>query len=267
MAENKLASPKSILILIFVILFTIVAALTVVAFLSSVKKSSPVVVKPTEEPTITSTPESSIASTSVPSPTPEDDGVDLGTYTTKELLGENINYSVYLLDQAKDLPGRKGKIVVYDKNKKVAIPITGLFSIFGATIVTDDGERKYVALSNGTSTSRDIVILSLSEKKQIIDNFCSGSQIYFWEKYIIYESCDSLVSRPWGDGEASSIKRTDLISKQVKVLFKADILHDFWINKIDGDTLFYTEYSVEKETDWNIPDARKIEAKIYNLAQ
>lgn len=57
MAENKLSSPKSNLILIFVILFTIVAALIVVAFLTSVEKSSPVVVQPTVTPTITLTPE------------------------------------------------------------------------------------------------------------------------------------------------------------------------------------------------------------------
>ncbi len=257
MTKNNSSPPKSILILV-VILFSLVAMLNVAGYLFFVKKYSPVAV----QPTATLTPEPTVISTSNPSPTPEN--VNLGEYTTKELLGENTNYSVYLFDRAEDFPGRKGKIAVYDKNKKVAIHIEGLFSIFGATIVTNDDKGEYIALSNGTSSWRNIIIISLTDKKQIIDNFCSGSKIFFWEKYTVYANCDSFENRPWGDGEARSIEMTNLTNGKVKVLFKSDLLRDFGIDKIEGNTLFYTEYSVKKETDWNNQDAQKIEAKIYN---
>lgn len=67
MTENKLALPKSILILISVILFTIVAALTVVAFLSSVKNTPPVAVQPTVTPILTPSP-TPIINSSEPKP-------------------------------------------------------------------------------------------------------------------------------------------------------------------------------------------------------
>lgn len=61
MAENKLTSPKSILIFV-IILFALIASLSVASYLSSVKNTPPVTVQPTEEPTITSTPEPTIVS-------------------------------------------------------------------------------------------------------------------------------------------------------------------------------------------------------------
>jgi hypothetical protein len=224
-------------------------------------------VNSTQKPTVTPTSELLIVQTPTLSPIPEDDGVDLGTYSTKELLGENINYSVYLLDVAEDHPGRKGRITVYDKNKKVAINISGLFNIFGATIVTNDGEEKYIALSNGTYTSRDIVVLSLLDKKQVINNFCSTGNMIFWKDYIIYGNCDTSENRPWGDGEAPSIEMANLLTGKTEVLFKSSLLQAFSLDKVEENILFYTESFVDQTGDWNIPDAQKSEAKTFKLVQ
>jgi hypothetical protein len=62
MAENKPVSPKSILIFV-IILFILIASLSVASYLSSVKNIPPVVVQPTEEPIATPTPEPTIAPT------------------------------------------------------------------------------------------------------------------------------------------------------------------------------------------------------------
>ncbi len=220
---------------------------------------------PTPKATITPTLESTIELT--PSPSVED--IIMSEYLTKELLGENEDYSVYLLDSVEALPGRKGKIAVYDKNKKIAINISGLFKIFGATIVSNDDGGKYVILSNGTYTSRDIVILSLFDKKQAIKNFCAISgnpSILFWNDYLLYTNCDEFQNRPWGSGEAPSIATVNLVNGQTKILFKSDLFRDYHTQKIEGNTLFYRETSVVKETDWNSEKTQKNTAKTFTLS-
>jgi hypothetical protein len=115
----------------------------------------------------------------------------LENFPDKELLGENQSYSIYLVNQKTgDGISIDGEIVVYDKNRGLTLKIDGSFSIFGATIVYDDGKGKYILLSTGTYTSRTATIISLTDKKQIVKDFCTsssefGSQ-FFWNNYIIF---------------------------------------------------------------------------------
>lgn len=199
-----------------------------------------------------------------PSPAPEINA-NLDTYTDKELLGENQTYSVYAINQkqSKPLIDTKGELVVYDKNKKIAIRISGLFyTSLGATLVFNDDKEKYILLSNGTGIERDTVAISLSEKKQTINDFCSMGNILFWEDHIIYRTCGTYVYRE-GEGNVTIV---NLLSGQIKVLLKADNLHDFTPRKIEKNTLFYEESSVKKETDWDIPGVEKTVAKTFILS-
>ncbi len=92
MAENKLSSEKKVLILV-IVLFAIIASLSVVSYLSSFKNTLPITVQftvqstPTLEPTITPTPEST--TTTTPEPTEISTSVLIPASTDSFEYGKN----------------------------------------------------------------------------------------------------------------------------------------------------------------------------------
>lgn len=190
----------------------------------------------------------------------------LEDFPSKELLGENDNYSVFLINpKGGDTSERTGELIVYDNKNRVITKITGTFSIFGATIVVDDKKGEYVLLSTGTSVSRGIIPLSLTKKALAGKEFCSISDFLFYKDYVIYGNCDTFQNRPWEAGQAASLIALNLISGQEKIIVKSDLMHQYGPTKISGDTLYYLETYVTKEEDWQNPDNQKTLSKTYSL--
>ncbi|MBU1886005.1 hypothetical protein KKE34_05390 [Patescibacteria group bacterium] len=203
--------------------------------------------------------------TSIPTTTPTTN-VKLEDFINKELLGENNNYSVYLINQKGDTPEKIGEIIVYDKKNQAVIKITGTVSIFGATIVIDDNKGEYVLLSTGTNVSRTIIPLSLVKENLVATNFCATSlDFLFYKDYVIYGNCDTFQNRPWAAGEAASLIALNLKTGQDKKILKSDLTHQYGLTKIAEDTLHYLETFVINEEDWQNPDNQKTVQKTYSL--
>lgn len=212
-------------------------------------QSSPIALQPSEIPT--SSPVSNLT---------------LEDFPNRKLLGENINYSVYLINsKVVKTPERTGELFVYDKKNRIVIEISGSFSIFGATIVIDDKKGEYVLLSTGTGMSRKIIPLSLSLKTLAGKEFCSISSFLFYKDYVIYGNCDAFQNRPWEAGQAASLVALNLINGQEKTILRSDLMHQYGPTKISGDTLYYLETYVTKEDDWQNPNNHKTISKSYSL--
>lgn len=192
---------------------------------------------------------------------------DLESVTNKEMLAENQTYIVYLINV--DKPGdieRNGEIVVVNKDAGTTTKIEGTFSIFGSTALENDTNGKYLLLSNGTYSSRDTIIISLTENKQAVNNFCVSSGGLFWNDSYIYANCDFFENRPWGVGEAPSIVMVNLISGRSSTLLKSDELRHFAIDKIENDMLYYTETYVEDGNDWQTQGLEKTQSNTLDLS-
>ena len=126
-------------------------------------------------PTSTSVPTvvATIQPTSIP-PVSQGPILSLNDFLNKELMGENDHYSIYMINPISGKNGETGEIIVYDKNASLAVKMNGAFTIFGSTVVYDDGKGEYVLLSVGTYTDRGAIVLSLAERKQAVDLFCTS---------------------------------------------------------------------------------------------
>lgn len=201
--------------------------------------------------------------TQVPAPTTN---LSLDDFPTKELIGENDHYSIYLVNPTTGDSGKTGEIVVINKNTNALTKMNGAFAIFGVAIVSDDGKGQYVLLSTGTYTLRNAIVLSLAEQDQAVDKFCmSGGQGLFWNDYFIYGNCDRLQNRPWGIGEAPSVMAINLKTGAETVIGKSDLTHQYKANQIEGNNLRYTETYVDNEADWADQNLQKTAEKIYDL--
>jgi hypothetical protein len=208
--------------------------------------------------------------TSIPAVSPTTN-LSLEDFKNKILMGEDESYSVYLLNPSSaDILYGTGEIIIYDKSKKLVNKINGDFNlIVGGTIVSDDGMGNYVFLSPGTYTSRRAIVVSLIDKKQAVDEFCTtagtGGDHFFWNDYIIFNNCDTFNNRPWGNGEAPSVTAINLKTGAVTVIAKSDLTHQYFIKMVEGNNLQYLETSVNKEEDWQNLDNQKTVTKTYNL--
>jgi len=253
--------------LLFTLLFLITASIFAVNYSKMKNNQSylPTIVAGISQTPTTNQPTTNIPTTNIPTTTSASN-LKLEDFTNKELLGENNNYSVYLINpKSGDTPERIGELIVYDKKNKTVIKITGTFSIFGATIVIDDKKGEYVLLSTGTSMSRGIIPLSLSKKTLAVKEFCATSDFLFYKDYVIYGNCDTFQNRPWEAGQAASLIALNLKTSQENIILKSDLTHQYGSTKISGDTLYYLETSVTKEEDWQNPDNQKTVTKTYNL--
>jgi hypothetical protein len=195
---------------------------------------------------------------------------NLEDFTNKELLGEDDSYSVYLINSSDgDDPEKIGEIIIYDKSKEIVYEMIGTFILPGTTIVSDDGKGEYVLLSTGTYTSRTAIVLSLIDKKQAVNNFCTSSGEFgdhlFWNDFVITNNCDTFNNRPWGAGEAPSITAINLKTGAVTVIAKSDLTRHFQIKSIADNNLQYLEISVENEEGWQNPDRQSTTPNSYNL--
>lgn len=209
--------------------------------------------------------------TYLPSPTPKisqapTTNLKLEDFINKELLGENNNYSIYLINPKEEgTPEKIGELFIYDKKNKAITKIAGTFSIFGTAIVIDDQIGEYILLSTGTGPSRKIIPLSLERKNLAVKKFCATSNFLFYKNYLIYGNCDVFQNRPWGAGQAASLIALNLKTDQKKTIKKSDFTHQYGPTKIIGDILHYLETFVEKEKDWQNPENQKTVSKTYSL--
>ena len=191
---------------------------------------------------------------------------NLDDFPNRVLLGENDNYAIYLINSSSgDAAEKTGEIIVYDKGKDLVYQIIGSFTFFATTIVSNDGKGEYVFLSDGSYTSRGATVISLNDKKQAVNKFCTKGQHFFWNDYLIFNNCDILQNRPWGVGEAPSVIAINLKTGTETVIAKSDLTHQYAVKQIEGDTLKYTETYVENETDWQNQDKHNTNERIYDL--
>jgi hypothetical protein len=214
---------------------------------------------------LTSSPSpTSPAPTSTPGLTPDDFG-------NKVLLGEDDNYSVYMINPAGSVDTTQtGELIVYAKITSQVTKMDGTFSIAGSTVVYNDGKGQYVLLSIGTYTSRFGIVLSLSQAKQAVDKFCMSSgqngDHLFWNDVIIINNCDTETNRPWGNGEAPSVVAINLKTGTQTMIAQSDQLHQFQVEQVDGNMLHFVETSVSSEADWQSQDKLQTAEKTFDLS-
>jgi dihydroxyacetone kinase DhaKLM complex PTS-EIIA-like component DhaM len=130
---------------------------------------------------------------------PTTTNLKLEDFTNREFVGEDDNYSVYLINSNIDNENVKtGEIFVYIKSSYQIIQINGSFTvIMEGTIVYDDGIGEYIFLSIGSSPVRRAIVISLKDKKQAIQELCITSGytegLIFWKKNIVINK-----SGKWG---------------------------------------------------------------------
>lgn len=208
--------------------------------------------------------------TSIPTVSPATN-LSLEDFPSKVLMGEDERYSVYLLNPSSpDILYGIGEIIIFDKSKNLVNQINGTFNlIVGGTIVAEDGQGDYVFLSPGTYTSRRAIVISLIDKKQAVDEFCTttgeSGDHFFWNDYIIFNNCDIFNNRPWGSGEAPSVTAINLNTGDVTDIAKSDLTHQFYIKAIEGNSLQYVDTYVGGEGDWQNLNNQKTITNTYNL--
>jgi hypothetical protein len=208
-------------------------------------------VPPTETPTVVA-------------PTPS---AKLEDFANKTLIGENDRFSVFTLDSADPTNFEQtGLIIIYDKFTDKVHEIVGTFTLLTSTIIFNDDSGEYALLSVGTYILRTAFVISLSDKRQAVDEFCIAMSHIFWNDYLIYNNCDVFDNRPWGAGEAPSIVAVNLKTGAVTEIAKSDALRHFNVKGIVGNNLQYEEISVRLEADWSNSDAQITTDKAYDLS-
>jgi hypothetical protein len=198
--------------------------------------------------------------------------LSMDSFQNTVFVGENDIYSIYMINRSGGTDAAPiGELLVLNKGTNQVTKVNGSFTVIvgGGTIVFDDGKGKYVLLSIGTYTSRNGVVLSLNNQKQEINGFCMASGQYgdnlFWNDSIIINNCDTFKNRPWGMGEAPSVTAINLITGAETVIAKSDLTHQYSVEQIEGNTLQYTETTVENEADWQNQEKQKTNEKTYDL--
>ena len=198
--------------------------------------------------------------------------VSLEGFPNSVLAGENERYGVYLLDQGSpDAPPKPSEIVIYDKSRKQAFKMDGTFLlIVDGTIVSDDGQGRYVLFSVGTYVVREAIVVSLVDKKQAVAEFCIDASpnggTLFWGDYVLYNNCHTFQNRPWGGGDATGVAAVNLKTGDITELASPDLTHQYNVDKIAGNTLQYVETSVDREADWSIPANQKMRPLTFDLS-
>ena len=238
--------------LVFALLFLVEAVIFAVNY--SKMKMSP--------PRTTTNQETANISNTVPT-----SNLKLKDFINKELLGENDNYSVYLINRVNGLKVG-GELIVYNRKTKTVIKIAGTFwisGVIGSTGVFNDQKGKYVLLSTGFDVLRTIIPISLTKKTLAVKEFCESvsNGFLFYKDYVIYANCDTFPNRPWDSALAPSLVALNLKTGQEKTIAKSDLTHQYNQIKITGDTLYYLETFVTKEKDWYNTNSQK--TITYNL--
>ena len=195
----------------------------------------------------------------------------LEDFPNKAFIGENDRFSVFVLDPTDpNSPEQIGQIIIYNNGTQTVYEIVGTFRVLTSTPIFNDDLGEYVLLSVGTYTSRTAIVISLSDKKQAVNDFCTssgaaGSQV-FWNDYVIYNNCDTFSNRPWGAGEAPSVMAVNLKTGVTTEIAKSDALRQFTIKRVTGNTLQYEETSVASEADWSNPNNQVKTDKTYDLS-
>lgn len=209
------------------------------------------------------------------SPTDLPDGTELegrtlGDFPNRELLGEDDRFSVYLKEKdGDDSMEKSGEIIVLEKSNNQIVKVDGKFAFMGSVQVFSDETAGYLLLSPGTYTTRQAIVINLSDKRQVVDEFClsageNGSHL-FWKDYLIFNTCDRFDNRPWGAGEAPGINAINLKTGVVTEIAGSDLTHQYHVQSVSADTLQYNETSVTKEDDWQNPANQKTNTLIYDL--
>jgi len=199
--------------------------------------------------------------------------LSLDDFKDKQFVAENAGYSVYLINRTSgtdDAP--TGELLVVNKSTTQVTKMNGQFTVIigGGTIVFDDGTGKYILLSIGTYTTRKAIVLSLANQKQAVKDLCISDGQHgdhlFWDDHILINNCDKFKNRPWGAGEAPSVVAISLATGSMTEIAKSDLTHQFEVERIDGNTLWYIETSVENEGDWINAKKLKTEELSYDLS-
>jgi hypothetical protein len=196
----------------------------------------------------------------------------LEDFTNREFVGEDDNYSVYLINSNNDNENVKtGEIIVYIKSSNQIIQINGSFTvIMEGTIVYDDGTGEYIFLSIGSSPVRKAIVISLGDKKQAIQELCITSGytagLIFWKKNIVINTCDTNRNRPWESNIASSIEFINLENGEKTNIAKSDDKKQYQIKTVEGNYLIYIEEFVFTEEDWVNVDMHQFEEKSIDLS-
>ena len=154
--------------------------------------------------------------------------LNLEDFTNRVLIGEDNGYSVYLINSSSgDAAEKTGEIIVCDKSKNLVYKIMGSFTFFATTIVSHDPKGEYIFLSDGSYTSRGATVISLNDKRQAVNKFCTTAagkfgDHFFWNNYLIFNNCDIVKNRPWGVGEAPSVTVINLRTGTETVIAKSD---------------------------------------------
>ena len=185
-----------------------------------------------------------------------------------DLIAENDSYSIYLV-KAKESGPVPTTITVYDKSKKKQLATDIYYSKIGTPVIFNDSIGSFLLLSTGQYTTgainpRVATVINLTSSTRAVTDFCHAGNPYFWNDFVIYDSCDRFINRPWGHGEAPSISVKNLKTDKEQIVFQATTTSHYRVLGVSDSTLESEEYYVAGESDWRKTEPKKRRAT-YNL--
>jgi len=185
----------------------------------------------------------------------------------------NINYNLSRFSNLDTLQGLKVYLITkIEANKEVPAVITGrlkfvdeeqgVSSITSGEYTFNSGngnvppvilyypEYDYVITESGTYNARSSKLFNVRNAEQLLPNFISYGNYFFWQDFVIHSIADQFDNRPWGAGEAYGIEAININTGRKFTLLRADLYNQFSIKKIEDADLIYLRTAVNRDIDW-----------------
>ena len=184
------------------------------------------------------------------------------------VLAENEDYRIEVEDPdgfTEDLNDINGKVTVIDKINSSRIQISNEINLRFSARIIKQIPKPYLILHESSYILGKNHPISL-DKKVLLESFCSLNVPLFWtEDLVVYSTCDSIDNREAGGWEAPSIFVRNLLTGDEKIILEANLMEDFAVRSITGDTLTYHRSWVENDNDWKDQDKINSATETLNL--
>ncbi len=160
--------------------------------------------------------------------------VNVDEYSDKYRLGENSEYTVWLVDGRIDNEiFMYGRLLFLSKQEETkGIFVENDVEFFSSTTIERVINDRYVHILDGSSaTAYGVTVIDLV-KKEVVAAFCSSSNMTHYNHMIVYANCDSPSTPRPTSGPNSSIIAINLLTGASKTIYEADRETDYYIRQL-----------------------------------